>query len=381
MSPAEGVMLSVPSRLVFFVTEDWYFCSHRLALAVAAQNAGYEVSVVTRVRAHGDAIRSAGLHLVPFEMKRRGKNPFRELAHIWRLTRIYKSLRPDIVHHVAMKPVLYGTIAAGFARVPHVVNALAGLGFVFSSRGLYARLLRPVIRAMLSRVMRCGAVIVQNPDDAVIVCSLGISTQSLRMVRGSGVDIRRFVPAPEADGQPMVMLASRMLWSKGVGEFVEAAKHIRRARPEVRFILVGDTDEDNPAAVPRDQLAAWRDGGIVEWWGRRREMEKVLAEAHVVCLPTTYGEGVPKILIEAAACGRPMVATDVPGCREIVRDSETGLLVPPGDTDALVDALARLLDDAALRRRMGRRAREIVENEFSIEKVVDETLSVYRDLS
>jgi len=365
-------------RLLYFVTEDWYFCSHRLPLAVAARVAGYEVTVVTRVRAHADVIRSAGLRLVPFEMARRGKNPFRELAHVWQLVRIYRSLCPDVVHHVAMKPVLYGTIAARIARVPHIVNALAGFGFVFSSRDLYARLLRPAIRAMLRRVLRCGAVIVQNPDDAAMVRDLGISDKCVHTIRGSGVDLERFRPGPEADGVPVVVFAARMLHDKGVNEFVAAARMLRAAGVQARFVLVGDTDPGNPSAVSTERLTEWKHEMVVEWWGRREDMPVVFAGCHIVCLPSYYREGLPKVLIEAAACGRPIVTTDVTGCRETVRHGENGLLVPPRDAVALANALRLLIENQDMRQRMGQRGREIAETEFSVENVIRETLAVYR---
>jgi glycosyltransferase involved in cell wall biosynthesis len=371
-------------KILYLVTEDWYFCTHRLDLARAARDVGYRVVVATRVRDHAEIIRREGLKLIPIRLRRRSRDPMAELRAFLELVRIYRSERPDIVHHVGMKPIVYGSLASLFVAEMGVINAVAGMGHVFSSKKRTDRILGLVLRMAFRGLMNRSQVrvIVQNPEDlAVFVRQRLVDASRAVLIRGSGVDPRRFVPAPETDGQPVVMLASRMLWSKGVGEFVEAAKRIRHARPEIRFVLVGDTDEDNPAAVPRDKLAAWRDSGAVEWWGRRQEMEKVLMDAHVVCLPTIYGEGVPKILIEAAACGRPIVATDVPGCREIVRNNETGFLVPPEDIDALVNALERLLDDAGLRRRMGLRAREVVENEFSIGKVVDETLSVYRDLA
>lgn len=367
-------------RLVFFVTEDWYFCSHRLPIAVAARHAGYDVTVVTRVRAHGDVIRNAGLNLVPFEMSRRGNNPLRELACIWRLTRIYSSLRPDIVHHVAMKPVLYGTLAARLAQVPHIVNALAGLGFIFSSESLYARLLRPTIRLMLGKVLRCGTVIVQNPDDAVLVGTLGVSSERVRTVRSTGVDLTLFRVMPEADGIPHVMFIGRMLRDKGVLEFVMAARQLRTNGAQARFVLVGDTDPGNPAAIPRPQLIAWQAEGNVEWWGHRDDMPQVMSQAHIVCLPS-YREGLPKVLVEAAACGRPIVTTNVPGCREAVRNGENGLLVPLRDINAMVEAIGYLIKNREVRERMGRRGREIAQSEFSVERVTCETLSIYRELS
>lgn len=368
--------------IVYFVTEDWYFCSHRLPLAVAAKEAGYSVYVVTRVNSHGVEIEAAGLNLVPVSLSRRSKNPFVEAMLIRRLTRIYKEIRPNIVHHVAVKPVIYGSIAARLANIPAVVNAMAGLGFVFSSNNLMARVLRPVVKKLFSALLNNDktAVVLQNPDDVEVVCSSGVVRRDrVTLIRGSGVDTNVFRQEPEADGVPIVLLASRMLWDKGVREFVSSAEILKAEGCEARFVLAGDNDDANPASVSVDQLNAWNDEGNVEWWGRCANMPDVLAKAHIVCLPS-YREGVPKVLIEAASCGRPIVATDAPGCREIVIDGKNGMLVPIKDVDALVIAIRNLLASSELRKRMGHAGRQLVKEQFSIEKVIGETLAVYRSM-
>ncbi|WP_333843179.1 glycosyltransferase family 4 protein, partial [Pelomicrobium sp.] len=219
------------------------------------------------------------------------------------------------------------------------------------------------------------AVIVQNPDDAAAVRRLGVTPERIRLISGAGVDGELFSPRPEPDGAPVVMLASRLLWDKGVGEFVEAA---RRLAGRGRFVLVGAPDPDNPASVSEADLRGWVSEGVVEWWGAREDMPAVLNQAHIVCLPS-YREGLPKVLLEAMACGRPVIATDAPGCRDCVRDGDNGLLVPIRDAGALAGAIARLLDDPALRRRMGERGRERAVEEFSQERVIAATLAVYRE--
>ena len=370
-------------KLLFLVTEDWYFCSHRLPLARAAKAAGYEVVVATRIGRHADAISGEGFKLIPIGLRRRSHNPLRELAAILEIAGIYRRERPDLVHHVALKPVLYGSLAARLARVPAVVNALAGLGFVFASASLRARLLRPwVVGALRLLLDADGArLIVQNPDDRRMLVDHGVvAAARVRLIRGSGVDIRRFAPTPEPVGTPLVMLPGRLLWDKGVGEFVAAARLLKERGVAARFVLVGDGDPENPAAIPDEVLQAWRQDGVVECWGRREDMPEVLGSSHIVCLPS-YREGLPKALLEAAACGRPIVATDVPGCREIVIDGSNGLLVPPRDAPALAAAIVRLLAQAKLRAEMGRRGRELVELEFSEEIVVAQTLAVYRELA
>lgn len=371
-------------RLMFVVTEDWYFVSHRLDLARAAARAGFDVAVATRVGRAAAPLASSGLEVVPLSrMSRIGRNPWREMRAIGELLGIYRSWRPDIVHHVALKPVIYGSIAARLAGVPTKVNALAGLGFIFSSASPRARLLRLLIRPLLAFVLRGGRgrVILQNPDDIAALSGAGlVAPETVRLIKGAGVDTVRFPAMPFPPGRPLVVLASRMLWNKGVGDFVALARMSRAAGVDARFALVGESDAGNPAAVPERQLEEWRRSGDVEWWGRRDDMPEVFGMASLVCLPSTYGEGVPKALIEAASCGRPVVAYDVPGCREIVRDGENGFLLTPGDVAGMAAVVARLLADADLRADMGRKSRAIACDEFSDVVVHARTLEVYREL-
>jgi glycosyltransferase involved in cell wall biosynthesis len=373
----------VPAKILFFVTEDWYFCSHRLPLAVAAREAGYEVTVLTRVRQHGGIIKSHGLELIPIELSRHGLNPLVDLPLVARLVRVYRQERPLLVHHVAMKPILYGSLAALMAGVPAVVNAFPGLGYLYASADPRARFARTLLESALRRLLKRTntRTILQNPDDLQrLVKNSVLEPARTVLIRGSGVDLSKYAPQSERDGAALVLLASRMLWDKGVGEFATAAKELRDGGIVARFALVGGTDRGNPRAVSEAQLDAWNESGPVEWWGRQEDMPAVFAGSHIVCLPTYYGEGVPKVLIEAAACGRPIVATDIGGCREIVKHGENGLLVPPRDPVALAEALGILIRDPALRARMGHRGRQIAERDFSVEKVVRETLAVYRGL-
>jgi len=370
-------------KLLFLVTEDWYFYSHRLTLAREAKRNGYSVIVATRVQEHGERILAEGFQLRPIKMRRRSKNPLKEFASLLELIQLYRSERPDIVHHVAVKPVVYGSIAARLARVPRVVNAIAGMGYVFSSKSIKAKALRPFIKVLFKLLLNRPntRTIFQNPDDQNMLIQAGIVGSPLtKLIRGSGVDPHVYMPSPEPAGLITVILATRMLWDKGIKEFVEAARVLRSEQVLARFVLVGDSDGDNPAAVPTAQLEAWSGNGVVEWWGRRGNMPEVFAASHIVCLPSAYGEGIPKVLIEAASCGRPIVTTDSPGCREIVRNDENGLLVPIRDHHALAHALRRLIEDASLRKQMGARGREMVLKEFTVDKVVEETLSLYDSL-
>jgi glycosyltransferase involved in cell wall biosynthesis len=370
-------------RLLVLVTEDWYFCLHWMHIAVAARAAGHHVTVLTRVSAHGERIREAGLDLVPIDLGRSGTNPLRDLATMVRLTRLYRRLRPDVVQHIAVKPVLYGSVAARLAGVPAVVNTVAGLGYVFSSSELLARLLRPFVAFgyRVALAPRRHHLVVQNGDDLeFFVSHAGVDRRRAHVIRGVGVDTARFSPVPEPSGVPLALLPARLLRDKGVAEFVAAARLLRERGVAARFAIAGDRDPQNPGSVPEQQVEAWSGEGVVEFLGWQGDMAAVLRAAHIVCLPS-YREGLPTALTEAAACGRPIVTCDVQGCREVVRDGDNGLLVPARDPVALADALERLITDPALRARMGARGRERALAEFSTGRIVGETLALYGAVS
>lgn len=380
-------------KLLFFVTEDWYFCSHRLPLARAARDAGYDVRVATRVAAHGETIRAEGFGLIPLRHFNRSiGNPIRELASLIEIVRIYHREKPDLIHQIAIKPALLGSLAArlvalGKRRGPRMINMIAGLGSIFTSRSLKARLLRPpvklAIRLLLNRPN--ARVIVQNPEDGQLLTGGGlVAPERLALIKGSGVDLAHYAATPEPatdEGHPPIAAqVSRMIWDKGAGVLVEAARLLRARGVALRVILAGTPDPENMATIPEAQLRAWHDEGIVEWVGFCDDVPGLWRDSHIAVLPSWYGEGVPKSLLEAAAAARPMVAVDGPGLREVVIDGETGLLVPPRDAGALADALARLVGDEALRRRMGDAARARAERNFGDDRVVAATMAVYRDL-
>ncbi len=367
-------------KLLFFVTEDWVFCSHRLALGQAAVNAGYEVVLVTRLREHKKLIEDAGIRVIPIEHQRGGLNlfsDFRVLLHLWS---IYRIEGPSLVHHVALKPVLLGSLVAALAGIPQV-NAITGLGWIFISQSTTAKFLSMVLTGLLRLTLRRGISILQNPEDQNWIINLGIPLSSTRLIRGAGVNIEKFAPTFKELTEPTtVMLVARMLFDKGVLEFVDAAKQLKTRGVNGRFVLVGAPDQANRASVTLTQLECWQAEGVVEWWGYRDDISICYSQAHIACLPS-YREGLPKSLLEAAASGLPIVTTDTPGCREVVCDGENGLLVPVKSSQALADALERLLIDPVLRDRMGKRSREIAENEFDVERVIAKTLEVYRELS
>jgi glycosyltransferase involved in cell wall biosynthesis len=367
-------------KLLFLVTEDWYFCSHRLPAARAARDAGFEVVVATRVRAHAEAIRDEGFALRPLPWRRRGDGPFGGLRALAAIVRLYRAERPDLLHHVALKPVLFGGLAArlAFARHgrPAVLAAVMGMGSGFAGRGWTRYAL-----ALGLRLAGGGRVIVQNPEDGAALGRLGVAPERIALIRGSGVDTGHFVPAPEPPGPTIALaLVARMLRSKGV---LDAAAAVRRLRGEghaVELLLAGPADPDNPDSLDEPSLRALAAEPGIEWLGPVADVREVWARAAIALLPSTYGEGLPKALLEAAACGRPMVATDTPGCREIARDGETGVLVPAADVAALAAAIAALARDPARRQALGRAARALAEHDFAEPVIAAQTLVLYRTM-
>ena len=370
------------TRLVFVAAEAAFFVTHRLPLALAARERGFDVVVATPSGRLAEVIQQHGFEWHEVVVRRK-TNVVREAWAVPDLYRLYRKVRPDIVHHIAIKAVLYGTFAARLARVPAVVNAVTGLGYAGDerrARSLLARALRFSFDQLLKHPrMR---VIFQNVEDRDTFLQRGwIDPENAILIRGSGVDTNVYTPAQQRpDGPPLIILASRLLRSKGVAEFVEAARRIRARGIDARFAIVGEPDPDNPETITTADLESWRREGAVEVWGRRADMPGVLREASLFVLPTFYREGVPKALIEAAAAGLPAVTTDTAGCRDIVVDNVTGLLVPPRDVDALTHAIAELLEDPARREAMGRAARERVVNEFSLDHVIAQTMAVYESL-
>jgi glycosyltransferase involved in cell wall biosynthesis len=365
--------------VAFFVTVDWYFVSHYLALARAMCDAGCAVSVITAVDKHAEPIRAAGIELIPFQISRKGMHPVAEVKSLLRLIGVLRRLRPDLLHCIAQKPVLYGSLAARLTGVPAVIAALPGLGWLFTSREPRARMGRRLALFGYRRLLRARhvRVLVQNESDRAELQRL--AGLDAILIPGSGVDLERFRPHPPAPPPITVMLASRLLWDKGIAELAEAMRLLQQRGVACRCCLIGEPDDGNPASVPKHWLEARVAEGVLEWWGFRDDMPEVLRQAHIACLPS-YREGMPKFLLEASAAGLPLVATDVPGCRDIVQPGINGLLVPPRDPAALADALQKLIEDAELRVRLGTQARAIAEGRFGSERIAVSVKAVYQEL-
>lgn len=372
-------------RALIVVNTAAFYLSHRRPIGLALRDAGLEVTIAAAPS--GDArhvIEGDGLHFTPLPLLPASRSPATEARALAALVALYRRVRPRIVHHVTIKPVLYGSLAARALSIP-VINAISGLGYVFIPQPgapLAHRALRRGVD-LAYRTALAGErtrVIFQNPDDMARFVERGhVTPARTRLVKGSGVDLGRFSHAPRPPGPPLVVLPARMLRDKGVVELVEAARIVKRARPEVRFALVGSNDSENPATIPTHELEGWVREGVVEWWGHRRDMPEVLRQASLVVLPS-YREGLPLALAEAAASGRAIVTTDVPGCREVVRHGENGWLVPVRESAPLAQAISEALGDEAELDRRGAASRALAERELSVHAVVAQTLDVYREL-
>lgn len=369
--------------LLIVVNDPAYFLSHRLPIAIKARDEGRDVHVASLAGAAAEEIRSLGFIYHELPIKRNGVNPLSEFLSIIFLWRLLCSIRPDVLHLVTLKPVLYGSIAARFAPVKGVVAAVAGLGSVFIAKDLKSKILQYLIRVLLRVGLgkRNLKAIFQNPDDRDSLIKMKVlSLDKTVLIRGSGVKVSEYSVTPEPFNTPVVVtFAARLLRDKGVNEYVEAARSLKARGCKAIFQLVGDLDPANKTSITPEELNVLRTGDDVVVMGYREDIAKVFAASNLVVLPS-YREGLPKILIEAAACGRAVVTTNVPGCRDAITPNVTGLLVPVRDAVALAAAMETLINDSELRQRMGKAGRELAENAFTIEKVVEQHMAVYKSL-
>ncbi len=371
--------------MILFANTDWYLYNFRRSLAIALHRSGHDVLLLSPDGPYGEQLRALGLRWQPLPMDRRSLNPLREAKLLAWLISLFRREPPALVHGFTIKCAVYGSLAARLAGVPARVNAVAGMGYVFTSNDSKARVLRPLVRTLLRAALDGddARLVLQNPDDvALFEAARLVDREHVRLIPGSGVDCSRFVArdghrSPE---RPLrVLLAARLLWDKGISEYIEAARRLLGEGRAIEFLLAGDPDAGNPAAVPEATVREWVADGTVEWLGHVDNMPALFASVDMVVLPS-YREGLPKGLIEAAACALPLVTTDVPGCRQVVTDGVDGLLVPARDADALARAIARLQDDPELAIRLGNAARAKALAEFDEKIVIERTLAVYREL-
>lgn len=369
-------------KIYIVVNVDWFFLSHRLPVALAAQKAGWDVTIVTADTGKLKEIEAAGLKTINLPMSRSGMNPKEELSTLNFLHKLYKREKPDVVHHVGMKTILWGTLAARFAKVKGVVNAISGLGGFFAedNTSIMAKLVPMVLRFSHDR-KNLLCIFQNNEDKSLYVKNKIIKEKQARYIKGSGVDLKEFRYTPEpTEGKIRVILTARMIVEKGVFILTEAAEKLRpKYEDKVEFLLVGGID-DHPGAVTKEQLDAVCDGKYIQWLGYRTDVKELLQSSHIVAFPSYYMEGLPKSLIEADAIGRPIITCNSVGCKETVIDGHNGYLIPTKDVDALVEKLDILLSNAKLRQKMGRNARAYAEAYFSIDQVIEKHLAIYNEL-
>jgi len=367
-------------KIALFANTEWYLFNFRLPLAKALAKAGHEVVLISPPGPYGEKLVAAGFRWIAFPLNRAGTNPLGELRTLIRLVKLYRRERFDLVHHFTIKCVIYGGIAARLCGAGSVA-AITGLGHVFTTYSLKNRFLRYALRPLYWSALGQAQVIFQNPDDMSAFLALGlVAERQCHLIRGSGVHTSRFAPnehGAEATQRVRVLMVGRLLQEKGVAEYVDAAALVKQQFPTADFALAGEPDPGNPSSISNVTLDQWRKKGDVTLLGQRDDMPALLAETDICVLPS-YREGTPRSLLEAAACGLPLVATDVPGCREICRAGENGLLVPVRDAAALAAAIQRLIESPPLRAAMGKRSREIAVGEFSEASVIAETLKVYQ---
>jgi glycosyltransferase involved in cell wall biosynthesis len=371
--------------LIITINDIPFFLSHRRGIAEAAKRNGLSVFLAAppHEKSENELSRS-GIAFIPWNVSRRGLNPINEMDALLSLCNIYSRYKPDIVHHVTQKPVIYGSVASMVTRVPSVVNALSGLGFAYTEGsgkgGIASQIGRLLHRFIHHR--KNNVTIFQNPDDLNLFVNSGcIALERTRLIKGSGVDPTLYTCSPDSDLIiPWIIVPSRMLYDKGIGDVVEASNILRQTGIKFKIVLCGGLDRGNPRGIPESIIKNWCADGLVEWHGHVPDMVKAFHSATICCLPSVYREGIPKALIEAASCGLPIITTDTPGCREIVRHGDNGLLVPPRDPAALAEAMKTLLTDDSMRRSMGQRGRNRVINEFRLDMIIEQHMAIYREL-
>lgn len=369
-------------KVLFVTTEDWAFITHRLHLGKSAIEAGYEVSLAANSSTHNSVLREHNINFFDWKLRRGSLNIWRSLFEVMRIFKILKLYKPDVVHAVALKPVLFVHISSIFLRKKtKFVYALGGLGHLFISHSLKTKVLRYIVVMAMKFALRSSdkSLILQNVDDIEVLSSLGIrKRENIDLIRGAGVELEKFQVSPIPRNIPKIIMPSRLVWEKGVAEFIHAAELINKKKKRADFILVGEIDNENPSAIPLHTIDSWVESGVVDYWGYKLDMREVYAASSIVCLPS-YREGLPKCLLEAASCGRPVVAFNVPGCREIVRHEKNGLLIEEINGCALAKGLNRLIENRNLCKLLGNRGRKIVELDFSSQKISSQTFAIWNN--
>lgn len=367
-------------KIILFANTDWYLYNFRLALAKELRNQGHEVILLSPPGDFHERLKAQGFSWISFPLSRQGTNPFKELRTLYHLIRVYQQVGPHIVHHFTIKPVIYGSIAAHVMKIPGIINSITGLGHLFIDSSLGARILLWLAKWLYRFSLRRTQVIFENPEDRkVFIQNKFIKPEQSHLIPGTGVDVDRFQPTKKTSEIPLVLFSSRLLATKGLGEFIDAVRNLKQKGIQARFAIAGTVDPGNPASIQQGQLDSWKQEALAEWWGWQDDMPATLAKADIFCLPS-YREGVPNALLEACASGIPIVTTDVPGCRDVVKHGVNGVLVAPRDSLALANALELLLTNPALRSTMGKAGRDIALDQFSLSHIISKNLGVYNQV-
>ena len=374
-------------KLLFNITEDWFFCSHFLERALAAQKAGYSIFVLSRISLKKDILDKHGMQFIAVPFKRKSTNPFYEFYVLIRIILIYKRVRPDIVHHVAAKPIIYGSIAARICRIKSVINAPVGMGYVFTSDDIKAKFLRPLLKILFkffidshNGINKRNKIIFENKEDLKYFTKLGaVDPKNACIIQGAGVKIKQNYKPRKSKEIPTVALVARMLKDKGINEFVEAARIVNRDKKLGNFLLVGDIDPGNPSSLKRKTLTKWNDNKLIKWVGWIDNVGEILMKTDILCLPS-YREGLPKALIEGAAYGLPIVTTNTIGCKDVVEDGVNGFLVPIKNVEQLSKRIFELIQNKDLRNKMGMASFKIASKKFSSKIINTQTLNVYNEM-
>jgi glycosyltransferase involved in cell wall biosynthesis len=370
-----------PLRLLYVVNEDWAFLLHRLPMARAARDAGFEVHVATNVNNGRAAIDAEGFVLHPIPFRRGRLSPLAAVQTVLAIRKIENAIRPAIVHHSPLQCCVFGSLAALDRDFP-TINAITGLGYIFTSSSLLPRLLKQVMVWVLPWLLnrRHSNILVENPDDRDALLALGARPERMRLIPGSGVDADRFKPLPEPDAPITIGFAGRLLVDKGIRALVAAHDLLRSEGHDFNLIIAGKPDPANPASISGTEVESWTKRPGITWLGHIDDIVTLWRAVHIAALPS-HREGLPVALMEAAACGRPLVATDAPGCREICIANQTGLLVPIEDPPALANAILMLAQSQDLRAHFGAAARKLVEDKLSARIVGRSIVDLYNKLT
>ncbi len=369
-------------KILLVANTDWYLYNFRLSLALELNREGYEIAFICPETDYAAEIRAAGIRLIPWALQRQTAPVWDEFQSIRALHKIYQVEKPDLVHHFTIKPVLYGSLSARLAGIPAVVNSITGRGYVFqelSGKVSFLRLLIEKMFIIVYKGLNVGTTFENASDKLFFIESGLIPEKNCWLVNGVGVDTDWFTYTPEPPAKPvLIVFPGRLLWSKGVGILVEAARILKK-RLRARVVLIGKPDPGNPETIDEVIIQSWIEEGVVEWWGWQTNMKEIYHQSHIVVLPS-MGEGLSKSLLEALSCGRPIIATDVPGCREVVIPGVTGYLVPKNDSAALADKLEELCRDSELRHQMGLAGRRLAKEEFTDVKINHEIRMIYTSM-